>query len=301
LHDVGIIGLGPTGIAASIFLKRAGFDIISFEKGRIGGLLLNAHFVENYPGFPNGISGSELCELMKKHLEKWDIKPKSEKIINISYENDKYTLKSFNKEFFLKTVIIATGTIPRKLNIPGEKKSSGNKIFYEIKDLLPIIKTGDKCVIIGGGDTGFDYALNLAEKSVSVDLFLKSDKPKCLPILKKRAGKKNNIIIHPTYIPSKFIHKNDKIKTSFNSNELIINHSEYSKENFSITSDYVLIACGRTPLDDILQENVEKSNIDGFYFAGDVRTGKFRQVGIAVGEGITAAMKIENYLRGIEK
>ena len=300
MFDVGIIGMGPAGIAASIYLKRAGFNLITFEKERIGGLLLNAHFVENYPGFFEGISGEKLCKSMEKHLEKWNIIPKFQKINEISFENKYFTLKSINHKYPVKAVIIATGTFPKKIDIPGEEESIGKKIFYEVKDLLPIIKPNNTCIVIGGGDAGFDYSLNLAENGVSVDLFFRTDKPKCLALLEKRVKESNNIIIHPLLESLEFIDKNGKIVTIFKSSEMD-DDSFDSKEKFSITSDYVLIACGRKPYDDILKENMEKSNIDGFYFAGDVITGKFRQVGIAVGEGISAAIKVESYLGRIKK
>jgi len=74
MNDVAVIGGGPSGIAASIYLKRAGVDVILFEKYEIGGLLSNAHLIENYPGFPSGISGKKLCKLFEEHLKKWKVK-----------------------------------------------------------------------------------------------------------------------------------------------------------------------------------------------------------------------------------
>ena len=301
MYDVGIIGSGPAGIAAGIYLKRAGFKIILFEKNRIGGLLQNAHLVENYPGFPDGISGVKLCEFMKKHLEKWKIKPIFEKIIKISFEKKNFILKSTNKDYQVKSVIIATGTKPKKIDIPGEINLLGNKIFYEIKDIIKVIKPSDKCVIIGGGDAGFDYALNLSEKDILVEIFFKSESPKCLPLLESRVRNDKNILLNPSMIPKEFIIKNGKIETIFALNKYNNYKPALIEKKIPIISDFILIACGRIPEDEISMSPIEKSNIDGFYFAGDVRTGKFRQVGIAIGEGIAAAMKAELYLRGEKK
>ena len=94
MHDVAIVGAGPAGIAASIYLKRAGFNVHLFEKNQVGGLLFNAYRVENYPGFPDGIKGDELCTLFKMQLEKWDIAPIFSKVIQITREKNKFILKT---------------------------------------------------------------------------------------------------------------------------------------------------------------------------------------------------------------
>lgn len=292
MNDVGVVGSGPAGIAASIYLKRAGIDVTLFEKNEIGGLLQNAHFVENYPGFPNGIDGKQLCKLMKDHLESWDINPIMEEVKQITIKDDKFILDTKNSKTTFKTVIIATGTKPRELGIPGEKESVGSLVFYEIKDLLPKIKHGNVCTVIGGGDAAFDYSLNLADKEVAVELYFRLERPECLSLLEERVKKCNSIRLHTssTLICIKRTKGKPEIKFKSNSGVSI------TKE-----SDYVLIACGREPSKELLPKDFEKNNIPGLYIAGDVHTGKFRQVGIAVGEGIHVAMSAEMYLRGIKK
>jgi thioredoxin reductase (NADPH) len=296
MHDVAIVGAGPAGIAASIFLKRAGFDVQLFEKNQVGGLLLNANFVENYPGFPNGIKGNELCELFKIQLEKWSINPIFKDVIDITREKNKFILKTTKdiKEF--KAVLIATGSKPKKLGIPGEEKFFKKHIFYEVKDVLPIIKPGNNCIIIGGGDTAFDYALNLAENNASVDLYFRSRRPKCHPLLENRVEKIAIIKLHPFSTPLQVDNINNKTVIQFhikaNKN---INHTNI----VTSTSDYILIACGRFPNDDLISNDFMEENISGLYIAGDLRKGRYRQVGIAIGDGIYKAMCIEEYLKGI--
>lgn len=291
MHDVAVIGGGPAGIAASVYLKRAGIDVILFEKDEIGGLLLNAHLVENYPGYPEGIKGKKLCDLLQEHIDKWDIKTEFKEIKQIILKNTIFILRNSEYEKFkVKTVIIAAGTKPKILNIPGEKDLSGKLVFYEIKDLLPKVKPKDIVTVIGGGDAAFDYSLNLADNDIFVEVFFHSEKPKCLALLKERVENTSTIKLNSFSEPIEIIDENGKCKTRFKSSK--------DNQEFLVTSNYVLIACGRKPNNELLKNEIKKNNIPGLYIAGDIQTGKFRQIGIAVGQGIHAAMKIEEYIRG---
>jgi len=289
LDDIAVIGAGPAGIAASIYLKRAGINVTLFEKDKIGGLLLNAYLVENYPGFPTGIAGSQLCKLMKDQLEKWNIKLTNEEVRQITIENNGFKLITKNNEGIYKAVIVATGTKYKRLGIPGEKEMIGELVFYEIKDLLPKLKSGDTCTVIGSGDAAFDYSLNLSDKGIEVGLYFRSEKPKCLPLLEDRVRKCTTINLHPLFEPIEINKNNEKLEIKFRSSDNI--------KTCTNRSDYILIACGRDPNEELLVEDFKKNNISGLYIAGDVRTGMFRQVGIAIGEGIYAAMSAETYLR----
>jgi len=291
MHDVAVIGAGPAGIAASIYLKRAGIDVILFEKDEVGGLLLNAHFVENYPGFPDGIDGKKLGKFLKEHLDKWKIKTILGEIKQIKIKNNRFILGNAQKdEIEFKAVIIATGTKPQTLNIPGEAELSKKLVFYEIKNLLPIAKPEDIVTVIGGGDAAFDYSLNLADNGVFVELFFRSEKPKCLALLEERVKKCPKIKLHSLLEPVEIKNDLGQLETKFMS--INNNHEILAK------SDYILIACGRNPNNELLTNDIEKNNIPGLYIAGDVQTGRFRQTGIAVGQGIRVAMEIDTYIRG---
>jgi len=292
LHDAAIVGAGPAGVAASVYLKRAGFDIVLFEKNEVGGLLNNAHIVENYPGFPRGIKGFELSKLFSSQLNRWNIRPIKSEVTEISMDGNDFLLSFDDKQDSFKSVILAPGTVPKQIGIPGEDKFVGRFVFYEVKNLLPLVKPGSSCIVIGGGDAAFDYSLNLAEKNATVDLFYRSEMPKCLPLLLKRVNISGYIKQHPLHIPVKICEKEGKIKVVFDSK---------NKNESSYYADFVLIACGRKPNEDLISKDFMENNISGFFIAGDVRTGKFRQTGIAVGQGIQAAMKAEEYLRGKAK
>jgi len=137
-HTVSIIGAGPAGIAAAIQLKRYDINPVIFEKETIGGLLKNANLIENYPGFPDGISSTNLIKLFKKHLKNSNIKIEYEKIFELNYKHDFFILKTLKKTITSPVVIIASGTKPIKItdfSFPDEIK---NKIYYDIYPLLKI-------------------------------------------------------------------------------------------------------------------------------------------------------------------
>ena len=296
MNEVAIIGCGPAGIAAAIYLKRAGFDPLVFEKHEIGGLLKNANLVENYPGFPEGIGGKELVELFKDQLHRLEVQVKRDEVNTVNYKKGIFSLNTQKYKYRTNMVIIATGTIPKGIDLKGQSDLIGKKLFYEIKD-IPRPKRKDTYVVIGGGDAAFDYALNLAKDVERVDIIYRGKKPKCLPLLEERVNKNQNIHVHPKTAPMAVEEMGDQITIKFMSDE----------KKIAFTSDYALIACGREPNLGILSDEIERSlkikedgstNFPGLFFAGDVRRGEFRQTGIAVGDGILCAMWAVKLLKG---
>jgi thioredoxin reductase (NADPH) len=291
---VTIIGAGPAGIATSIYLKRAGIEPLVFEKGEIGGLLLNANLVENYPGFPEGINGKALIHLFIEQLSRLGIEVKKDKVKKVYYENGIFTLNTDEEEFESRVVIVATGTIPKGIELEGQSCLIGKKLFYEIKDIPPPERE-DSFGVIGGGDAAFDYALNLSKDVSKVDIIFRSDKAKCLSLLEDRVRKSKNISVHPKTLTLSVEEEGDRIAVKCRS----------GGKELTFTSDYTLIACGRKPNLSLLPEEMRESlviredgatNIPGLFIAGDVRRGHFRQTGIAVGDGILCAMSAVNFL-----
>ncbi|UCE72964.1 MAG: FAD-dependent oxidoreductase, partial [Methanomassiliicoccales archaeon] len=137
MNYVAVIGAGPAGVAAGIYLKRAGFEPLVFEKEDIGGLLLNANFVENYPGFPEGISGEDLVGLFRKQLSLFGIEVKKKEVKKISKEKGLFKLITDDDEIISQAVIMATGTTPKSIDIQGQTPLIGRKLFYEIKNIPP--------------------------------------------------------------------------------------------------------------------------------------------------------------------
>ncbi len=279
ITDVIIIGAGPAGIACAIQLKRYNIDSIVLEKDKIGGLLKNANLVENYIGFPNGLSGEKLVELIKRQSQSSKLKIKYEFVESVDSDKDTISVKTNNNLYQSKYLVIASGTKPIIPTVPIIHDNLKNKVFYDIYKLGQI--KNKNIAIIGAGDCAFDYALNLCSNN-KVTILNRSNRIKALPILQDRVFKIESINYFDNIIVKQIESKNDKINLS-------------SIPNIVTTVfDYILIAVGReSNLDFINKDIMINQNI---FRIGDVKNEHFRQTSIAVGDGTFAAMKISKLL-----
>jgi thioredoxin reductase (NADPH) len=298
VRDVIIVGAGPAGISAAVYLQRVRREPLVFEKDRVGGLLLNANLVENYPGFPEGIGGTQLVGLFNKHLEKQGVDVRYSEVTEVKKEKDHFVVTTSEGDTEARTVLITIGTKPKEAGIPGESELKGTRLFYEVREVTE--KEGKDFVIIGGGDAAFDYALNLSNGGGSVDIVCRSTSPSCIGLLEERIQRSTNINFHKETSSESLSEVDGKVKLSCQTPE--------GEKEFD--ADYVLIACGRESrwlevkgLESVSSVgNMAKTTVPGLYVAGDVKQGDHRQVGIAVGDGVQAAMSIADYLnRGEEK
>ncbi len=273
---VAVIGGGPAGIATAVQLKRSGLKPVLFEKNKIGGLLPNANWVENYPGFPHGITGPRLASVFADHLARYNLEPVYKEILKAEFRDDYWLLFSDKTEYKFNYMVIATGTRPKTDIFTRYSR----RTFYDIASLP---KAKDLEIgIIGGGDAAFDYALNLSRHH-RVHLFYRSKDPRCLSLLQERADKTPLISIYPGYSVKEVFDKDEKVHVNMESK------NDVSKEYFF---DYLLIAIGRTPSQPEIVISDGKIGPSRLIFAGDVKNGHYRQTAIAVGDGIKSAMEI---------
>ncbi len=286
IGKVAVIGAGPSGISAVIQLKRYGIDPVLLEKEEIGGLLKNANLVENYLGFPKGISGRQLIKLFKKQLESHRIYPIFEEVLKVDYQDNIFVIATTKSLFVAEILVLASGTIPKKINdfkIPYEVNK---RIFYEIYNLDGI--KNKKIAIVGAGDAAFDYALNLS-KNNEIVILNRSNNVKCLPLLFERAMKNENISYMESININKVLYQNNLLTLS----------CRHFDEPTKIDVSYLLIAIGRKPNVGFLSENLKENllklkELNKLYMIGDLQNGIYRQTAIAVGDGIKAAMRIYN-------
>lgn len=266
-----IIGAGPSGIAAAIQLKHLGEKFAILEKGEVGGLLLSANRVENYPGALDSPSGPELVRRFREHLNVLKIDVISADVQSVRMNEDgTYTTETTDRTYQSRNLIVATGTKPIPLPNHISTHAIRRRLFYDVRQLRDL--TGKEIFIVGGGDAAFDYALTLSKRN-RVTIIYRSARPKCHSRLYQEVSENPEISLVP----------NRSIKT----------WNEIGK------ADYILVAIGREPSVDFLSDKLKKCfsegrNIPNLYFAGDVARGRVRQTAIAVGDGTLAAFKIAN-------
>jgi thioredoxin reductase len=289
-EEVIIIGAGPAGLATALQLERYGIKPLIIEHKNIGGLLNNANLVENYPGFPGGISGPQLVDLFKQQVNAFQLNLVNAHLENLDYVNDQFEFSADGQLLRSRLAVVASGTKPHKLkevDIPAQIQT---KVYYEVYPLLDEI--GKQIAIIGAGDAAFDYAINLAQEN-DVFVFNRGDKISSLPLLWERAQLIPHIHYHQeTAITRISVGPDARIsldcKTLSGSSRYIV--------------DYLIGAIGREPNLDFIsgqfsEKAIQLENSGKLYYVGDVVNGLFRQTAIAVGDGILAAMKIYKYLK----
>lgn len=282
-EDVVVIGAGPAGIAAAIQLKRFGLDPVVIERERIGGLLVNANRVENYPGFPAGIRGADLVKLFEAQLHRIGVSVSFEEVLNLGYSGV-FDIQTSRRQFAARTVVIASGTRPRPLEGIEIAGNAAARIFSEV---YPIVEARGKTVaIVGAGDAAFDYALNLSHHN-RVIVLNRTARRRCLPLLWERVQR----------VPEISYKENVTLMAVGEREGHLVLAAGEPGGTWELEADYVIFAIGRIPCLDFLSEGLRAQMAqleeEGLlYRVGDVSNGLYRQVSIAVGDGVRAAMRI---------
>ncbi len=279
IYDTIIIGAGPAGCAAAIYLKRCGHSLLVLEKGKIGGLILNANRIENYIGLRKAVSGKEFVSNIKRQILKWNVPIIHDEVLEIHASKVPTIITKGKREYCAKTIIIATGSSPKKLGIKGEADLAKKHVFYEVAEIPTLRKkrAQKRVIVIGGGDAGCDYALTLQDKGYAVTLITRS-KLQGIAVLKQRLNLRK--ITHDENVkPIRIAKEKDNII-------LICKNQKYD-------ADLLLIATGRSPqIPKIVGRKRER-----IYVATNLLEEKYRQIHITTGQAITTAMKVSEYLK----
>jgi thioredoxin reductase (NADPH) len=291
IQEVAIIGAGPAGLATALQLKRYGVSALLFERERVGGLLWNANLVENYPGFPCGISGPDLVQLFIEQSMRSNIEVVNENVLQIISQGNHLQIVTNQNAYFTRIVVIASGTKPKTFLAGFLPDSVHDKVFYEV---FPLLDRIGSVAIVGAGDAAFDYALNLA-KNHPVAILNKDSEVKCLPLLMERCLASPAI----TYYEQTTI-----TSLSISTGGGIDLQCMQPSGKISLHTDYLLGAIGRQPQLDFMPPPMEAEasvlmENGRLYFVGDVKNGCYRQTAIAVGNGIQAAMRIYLQLKDV--
>jgi thioredoxin reductase (NADPH) len=303
--DVVILGSGPAGNTAAIYLGRAGLKpVVLAGISAPGGALTNTTDVENFPGFPNGVSGAELVGLQQKQAEKFGAIYEYDEAADVDFSQSvKKITTEMGEIYHAKAVIITTGSVYRKLGVVGEEEFAGRGVSYCATCDGFFFKERD-LVVVGGGDTAMEEALYLANLASSVKLIHRRDAFRSSQIMEDRVRKHENIeIITPAVIEEIVGGESGKVE------KIVLKNTEDNSVS-ELPVSGVFVAIGSDPQTTFLKGKVEltdsgyvkidghspKTNVPGVFAAGDCADPDYRQAIVAAGSGAKAAIEAERYI-----
>ncbi len=299
-YEVIIIGGGPAGLSAGIYTARARLSSLLIERGLVGGQIVNAERLDNYPGFPGGISGTKLAELMEEQATKYGLETAIAEVTGIELREGQRVIKTTEGDFTARALIIAGGCHRQKLGVVGEEEFIGKGVSYcatcdgALFRELPV-------AVVGGGNAAITEALHLAKFATRVSVIHRRDQLRATPILQEKAFSEPKIDFLWNSVVQK-IEGEDLV------NRIRLRNVKTGEEStLDISGVFVSIGFipnteylkGVLPLDKagaVITNSSMETEIAGIFAAGDIRRDSPRQVIAAAGDGATAAIGATKFL-----
>ena len=293
-YDLVIIGAGPAGLAAALYAGRAKLSVLLLEKAAPGGQILVTDWIENYPGFPEGISGTDLMMHMVAQVNRFGVDIQTGEVISMDLTGRIKRLELNDKTITTKTVIIASGSSPSKLGVPGENRYFGRGVSTCATCDGPFFK--DSVIVsVGGGDTAVQESLYLTRFAKKVFLIHRRDQLRAVKLLQERVKNNDKVeIIWDSTVT--------EIKGGGEGVEAVTVKNLKTGEEWDLAAEGCFVWVGTIPNTEFAVGHVEldekgfiitngrmQTSIPGVYAAGDVRNTPLRQVVTAVGDGAIAA------------
>jgi thioredoxin reductase (NADPH) len=299
-YDVIIIGGGPAGLTAGLYCARGGMKSLLIEMGMPGGQAANTDLIENYPGFPQGVSGIELMQKFMEHALNFGLEIKMAVAQSLDLKANPKKIITSEGTFLAKTVIIASGAVPRPLTVPGEERFRGVGVSYcAVCD--GAFFRDKKVVVVGGGDSALEEANYLTKFAKEVVIIHRRDAFRAINVYQNRvkANPKISFLLDTVV---------EEIKGESKVEKVVVKNVK-SGEIKEVATDGVFIFVGTVPNTGFLRGQITLDergyvvtnaelgcSIPGVFAAGDVRQKTLRQVSTAVGDGAVAAMSAERYI-----
>lgn len=304
-HDVVMIGAGPAALAAAIYTTREEIGTVVFEKGLVGGLAATTDWVDNYPGYANGIQGLRLADELRGQAERFGTKIEFGEVTGIEREGDVVAVTTDTGKVMARSVLIATGSDHKKLHVPNEDEFYSRGVHY-CATCDGAFYAGRRVIVVGGGNSGVQEALFLTRFATHVDLLVRSELKASEVLQRKLEKASDKVTVHTNVTIDEIAVENDEVIG------VKATHKESGKQQL-IRADGVFVFIGLLPNTDFLKGTKVKldqggmiqtdgnlqTSIPGVFAAGDVRSGATRQIASAVGDGATAALKIREYLEAL--
>jgi len=302
-RDVVIVGAGPAGLAAAVYTGRALMKTTVLEKRVVGGQIIEAYDVDNYPGFADGVSGLELIDRMVAHAQKFDVEVVNSAADDVRLDGPMKRVQVGEDRYVAPIVIVASGAYHRRLAVPGESELSGRGVSYCATCDGPFFRD-KKVVVVGGGDAALTEGVFLTRFASSVSLVHRRQGFRGRPahVEEARANEKMEFVLDTVVTEVLGRERVDGVRL----------RNVKTDEESTFECDGVFVFIGHDPntgyLKNVLPDcagdvipvdyNME-TDVKGLYAIGDVRKGSYRQIGTAVGEGITAAMHAEQRIKDL--
>lgn len=305
VENVIVIGSGPAGLTAALYAARANLNPLLITGNELGGQIALTNEVENYPGFPEGLTGPELVELMQKQAERFGTRVETDYVSEVDFRSFPFSLKTLNENSYqAKTVIVATGASPRKLGVPGEKEFSGRGVSY-CATCDGFFFRNKEIAVVGGGDSALQEGLFLTRFASRVNIIHRRDQFRAQPILQERAraNPKLNFVWNSVVT---------EIRGNGSVGALAL-EDVGTGEQKELPVQGIFVYIGHYPNTEIfmgqLQTDEENylvvdsrlhTNVPGVFAAGESHDRIFRQAIVSAGYGSMAAMEAEKFLADLE-
>lgn len=304
LENVIIIGSGPAGLTAAIYTARANLKPLVFTGNEIGGQVSITNEVENYPGFPEGLTGPELVEKFQKQAERFGARIEYAEVTEVDFEVQPFRVKTYDNEYQAKAIVLATGASPRKLGVPGEAEFTGRGVSY-CATCDGFFFRAKEIAVVGGGDSALEESVFLTKFASRVRIIHRRDELRAGYTLQERAKRNQKI---------EFVW--DTVVTEINGNgavESVQIKNVKTGEASTLKTDGVFIYIGHYPNSHLFKDKLEmdkhgyliterntRTSVPGVFAAGEIADPVFRQVVSSAGEGCKAAIQVERYLTALE-
>ncbi len=298
-----IVGGGPAGLTAGLYAARGRLNALLLEKGATGGQVLQTDWVDNYPGFIDGISGLDLMDKMTAHADRFGLKKQFATISALHLDGDVKSVELDDGQVLTAlSIIICTGAKPRKLNIPGEQEFAGRGVSYCATCDGPFYRN-QKVAVVGGGNTAIQEALHLTKFADKVTIIHRRNELRATKILQEKAFCNQKI----DFIWNTEIQEIRGSKTS-GVEELLLTHANGETSVLKVSGIFILIGIKPNtemlPIDQLrtdetgflITDDEMATSIPGVFAAGDIRSKRSRQIVNAAGEGAVAELSVEHYL-----